>query len=86
MLTRSRCKGFVSLVNFDPEEKNEKYMKLVAYKINTRQELKVAESVNQALSDYYKANRDRFEKLVEVTLVGCHPSKKKDGANSHPLI
>jgi len=50
VLTQSRCKGLISLVNFDKEEKNEEYMKLMAWKIKSRTELPISDNVNYALS------------------------------------
>lgn len=67
-LTRSTDKRCISLVNFDFDNKNNEFFKLLAWTIKLVP-FEIPEVINEALSNYYRDNFEFFHELVEVQLV-----------------
>ena len=43
-------------------------------------EFPIPEHINASLSKYYRDNKNSFDKLVEVTLIGCTKKNAKKGS------
>lgn len=72
VLTRSKDKKVVSLTNFDKNDENGEFFRILAWtnklkKFETADEF---QSLNLGLNQYYQRNKDTFDQLVEVSFVG----------------
>ena len=67
-LIRSTDKRSMSLVNFENDNKDDQFFKLMAWTIKLNP-FPIPQCLNDAMSDYYKQNFDTFDRLVEVRLV-----------------
>ena len=67
-LTRSTDKRVISLVNFDSDNVDGEFFKLMAWSIKLKT-FDIPEEVNISLSNYYRDNLSFFKRLVEVQMV-----------------
>ena len=60
----------VSLTNFDKDDKNKEYFKVMAWTTKL-QEVLVQQALNDGISSYYERVKDSFDSLVEIAFVGA---------------
>jgi alpha-ketoglutarate-dependent taurine dioxygenase len=68
-LTRSYGKNLVSLVNFNKNDREEKFFKVKAWSTSLVPH-EVKDELNQGMSKYYNDHKNSFNKLVSVTFCG----------------
>ena len=69
MLTRSKDKKLISLVNFDISDKNEKIFKILAWTVKLIK-YDLSDKLDDGINAYFKDLKHTIDKLVEVSFVG----------------
>ena len=69
MLTRSKDKKLISLVNFDLSDKNDKIFKVLAWSVKLVK-YDLSDKLNDGINAYFKDLKHTIDKLVEVSFVG----------------
>ena len=72
VLTRSKDKKVISLVNFDKENEKGEYFKVLAWtnKLKMFSPNDHYEILNNGLNMYFESVKDTFEELIELSFVG----------------
>lgn len=72
VLTRSKDKKIISIANFNKEDPNGEYFKILAWtnKLKKFETHDRFELLHNGINEYYSAVKDTFDELVEVSFVG----------------
>jgi branched-subunit amino acid aminotransferase/4-amino-4-deoxychorismate lyase len=72
VLTRSKDKKVISLVNFDRFDERGEYFKVLAWtnKLKMFSPNDHFERLNQGINDYFHEIKDTFDELIELSFVG----------------
>ena len=72
MLTRSKDKKIISLVNFDRDSEKGEYFRVLAWtnKLKMFSPTDHFEILNSGLNNYFQSVYETFEELIEVSFVG----------------
>lgn len=69
VLTRSKDRKLISLANFNQNDKNGEYFKLLAWDTKLKPHY-VSRELNDGISNYYATHKASFDSIVEIAFAG----------------
>lgn len=70
-ITRSYCKKYITITNFDDRHPSKEYFKVMAYNKESLSTFAIPPALESALNKYYKNNKEIFHELEELTMCGA---------------